>query len=363
MVGIDRDALSAAEPARGPLDAARSLPSRFFTDPAIFDVERELIFARSWISVAREEDLTESGDYVAVDIAGEPVVVVRGRDEELRAFSNVCRHRNTVIVEGSGHVNALQCPYHLWTYGLDGHLVGAPRMELSDTERDDLCLPSLGVECWQGWAFVNVDGTAAPLAPQVRGLEEICAPYELERMQRVGVVDCPGDWNWKISLENFAESYHHAGTHPTVLQTWAPGERSWAEDNRGEPWLSLDHVSTDDNIEPFTASVAFPMHMFSIARPSYMTWFNLRPTAVDHVDLRIEVFAHPDAMPVPDIVTETVEAINDEDIVVNERTSRGLHSRFASPGPVSPLEEACWQFRRWYLEQVTTTDEESVASS
>ena len=218
----------------------------------------------------------------------------------------------------------------------------------------EVCLPALRVETWQGWVFVNLDPDAAPLAPQLTGLEKICAPYDLAAMRRVSVLDYPSPFNWKIFIENFGESYHHAGVHP-ALQAMTPGERSWAEDNGGQPWLSLDHVSVEPELEPFTASVAFPTHTFSILRPSGMLWFRMEVREQDHFDLQIQVFVAPDRVDDADLVqllTESVGEINDEDVQVNLRTQRGLRSRYAAPGRISHLELGGWQFRRWLVERL-----------
>jgi phenylpropionate dioxygenase-like ring-hydroxylating dioxygenase large terminal subunit len=274
-------------------------------------------------------------------------------------MANVCRHRNTTIVEGAGNVPSLQCPYHRWTYSLDGRLRSAPGMDgIDDFALDDHCLEPLAVERWQGWVFVNLDRDASPLAPQLRGLEAICAPYELAAMRRVGVLHYHQSWNWKITLENFAESYHHAGTHPSTLQAIFPGERSWAEPNDGGPWMNLDHVSLDESQPPFTASAVFPLHLFSIVRPFGLAWFRLEVHDVEDVDLELQAFVapeHADDPTVAQLFVEGLRAINDEDVVVNRRTAQGLRSRFARPGRISRLEMACWQFRRWWLAQMTAS--------
>jgi nitrite reductase/ring-hydroxylating ferredoxin subunit len=343
--------------AGAPLEQATTLPPECYISTEVFDEERERIFGRCWIPVARIEDLVAAGDFVTIDIAGDPIVVTRGRDGDLHALANVCRHRNTTIVEGTGNVPSLQCPYHRWTYRLDGQLLAAPNMDgIDDFTAEDVCLPQLAVETWHGWVFVNLDANAAPLAPQLAGLEVICAPYDLAAMKRVGVLHYHQTWNWKITLENFAESYHHAGTHGATLQPIYPGERSWAEPNGGEPWMSLDHVSLDASQEPFTASTVFPMHLFSIVRPFGLVWFRLEVHDVEDVDLELQAFVAPEYVgddAVAQLFVEGLRAINDEDVIVNRRTGRGLHSRFAEPGRLSRLEEGCRQFRAWWLAQMT----------
>ncbi len=329
-----------------------------YHDRAIFERERALVFGRSWIPVAREEDLATTGDFVTTDIAGDPVVVTRANDGALYGLANVCRHRNAKLIEGAGRVRSLQCPYHRWTYRLDGQLLGAPQMgAVEGFDAKSICLPRLRVESWLGWVFVNLDPEAAPLAPQIRGLETLCAPYRVEEMRRVAVLDYRMNWNWKITVENFAESYHHAGVHVTTLQPAFPGERSWAEDNRGEPWLSLDHVSTDPALEPFTASVVFPTHLFSIVRPFGVDWMRFEVHDIDDVSVQYQFLAAP-GLTSNDAAAERImnaaRAINEEDCAVNRRVAAGTRSRYAVPGPISPLERGVSQFRSWWLERMSS---------
>ncbi len=337
-------------------DTTYSLPPECYVARDVFAHERERVFAHGWIPVAREEDVDAPGDFVTMDIAGDPVVVTRDRDDTLHALGNVCRHRNTTIVEGSGRVPSLQCPYHRWTYRLDGQLLAAPNMDAVDGfSVASTCLPRLGVETWSGWVFVNVDGAAPALGPQLVGLDAICAPYALASIRRVGTLHYHQPCNWKITFENFAESYHHAGVHGTTLQPIFPGEGSWVEPNAGAPWMSLDHVTLDPSQEPFTASAVFPLLLFSIVRPFGLVWFRLEVHDVDDVDLELQGFLTPEHAGdagVVQLFMDGLRAINDEDMVVNRRTAQGLRSRFAQAGPVSALEEGCRQFRRWWLEQM-----------
>ena len=170
--------------------AATTLAPRSYTDPAHYDREVERIFRREWIAVAREDQVPRPGHYVAFDLLGEPLVAVRGGDGEVRVLSRVCRHRWMPIVErGVGRRSAFQCPYHLWTYALDGHLVGAPEMDRTPGFDRTACrLPALRVELWQGWVFANFDPDAAPLAPRLAGLERAIAQLARFVVDRVGTV-------------------------------------------------------------------------------------------------------------------------------------------------------------------------------
>ncbi len=327
-----------------------------FVDPAVWAAEQERVFASNWVAVARSLDVPNSGDYLTTSIAGEPVVVTRDANGRLNALSNVCRHRGTTLVDGSGNSKALQCPNHRWTYQLDGSLSAAPSMDAApDFDRAVLCLPAFAISEWQGWVMVNLSATAAPLAETLSHLDDLLVDANLASLRRVGSLAFPSPWNWKVSVENFAESYHHQSVHPETLQPVFPGAKSFVVDALGQPWTWLDHVSVVPDAQPFTASVVFPTLMFSWIRPNAMAWFHLEPLSPTETMLTIELFVRPEDshdQELIDLLLGSLHAINSEDIEINRRTFLGLHSRHAVVGPLSPLEGAVAQFRTWTLTQL-----------
>jgi phenylpropionate dioxygenase-like ring-hydroxylating dioxygenase large terminal subunit len=198
------------------LDRGLSLPSSWYTDPAILALEHERIFRRTWQYVARDEQLQNLGDYVT-GVAGDvPVVVVRG-PEGLKAFVNVCRHRRHLVMSESGNRKVLQCPYHAWTYDLDGCLKAAPRAEREDGFRkEDYPLLPVRVERWGPFVFVNVDPDAEPLASYLGDMPQMIADSGLDISQLK--LRQRREWrsgaNWKVMLENFLECYHCPVAHP-----------------------------------------------------------------------------------------------------------------------------------------------------
>ncbi|NOX30503.1 MAG: aromatic ring-hydroxylating dioxygenase subunit alpha [Actinobacteria bacterium] len=327
-----------------------------YVDESLFEAERASLWSTSWVSVCRVDDVAEAGSFYTVNVAREPVVVVRGRDNELRAFGNVCPHRNSTIAEGSGTTRALQCPYHNWTFRLDGSLAAAPNMDgVEGFDADQLCLPKVLVEVWNGWVFVNLDLSAASLSGQIGGLSAQVEPYELGSLKRVGAIRHDQSWNWKVTVENFAESYHHAAVHPDTLHKTYPGQKSWAEDNHGEPWLWLDHVSVVEDVDPFAVGVVFPAHLFSIVRGLGMVWFKIEAIGATATRLDIELFLPPELIDDAEVISmmlSALKAINDEDTVINQRVGVGMSSRWAKPGPLSQLELGCQQLRSWIAEAV-----------
>lgn len=354
--------------------ALRGLPPRAYLDPAIFERERERIFRREWHCVAREDQLARAGDYVAFELFGEPLVAVRGDDARLRVLSGVCRHRWMPVVEtGRGHRRSFQCPYHLWTYALDGRLVGAPDMDRTPGfERARCALPQLPVETWHGFVYTSLDPDATPLAPRLAALEAAIAPYDLASLRTLEPIAFEHEWNWKVLVDNFIESYHHQGMHADTLQPVAPASGTWAEDASG-PFIVLHNPGKPG--EPFPAmfpvrprlgeaqrgeflvAAVFPFHLFSL-QPDGLIWYRMEPVAVD----RFRLFIHPCVpaecvddpawQPALDALRGFVDAIHRQDITACDAVQRGLRSSFAAPGPLSHLEKAIAQFARWWRERM-----------
>jgi len=200
----------------GDLDHGLSLPASWFTDPAIVEREYERIFHRTWQYFCRAEQLTSVGDFAAGMAGRIPVVVVRN-DQGLQGFVNVCRHRRHLVMSGCGSRKSMQCPYHAWTYGLDGRLKSAPRCEGDSAfKKEDFPLLPARVETWGPFVFVNADMAARPLATYLGELPQIIAGCGLDLNQLK--FHTREEWragaNWKVMLENYLECYHCAVAHP-----------------------------------------------------------------------------------------------------------------------------------------------------
>ena len=337
----------------------------WYTSPEHFERERRAVLHRSWVSVGRVAELAEPGDWKSFDHAGEPILVVRGKDGVIRAFPNVCRHRGTRLLEGCGRARSLQCPYHLWTYDLAGRLVGAPDMDaVPGFDRADHGLPELRVECWGGWVFVHLDPDAPPLLASNPTLGRTYEGRFLESLVCAGRTRADQDVNWKVVVENFIESYHHAGTHPDTLQEIFPYQQIEEIAPEKEAWSTIEHAPAVPGIEPFTASCIFPTHLFAIVRPRSVTWFKLGIRSHDRTEVEVEVLLPPEAAEAEAGNGGTdmafLDAINCQDELVNRRTFEGLKSRHAVLGPLSPYEKGLARFRGWLTDALTLAEESST---
>jgi len=223
-------------------DAARwdppaTLPGRDYCSDEVFEVERDRLFQGSWFCVGRAEELPETGSFVVADVAGESVLIVRGADGSLRAFLNVCRHRGSQLCQGSGSVSAIRCPYHAWSYGLDGRLLATPNVSRGERlSRERLGLHEVRLDVWEGFVWVSIAGDGGGLTDHLTAWASD-DPFQWNRYG-VGdlVIGSRREYrvaaNWKILIENYNECLHCPTVHPELVAVvpayrkgsiWEPG--------------------------------------------------------------------------------------------------------------------------------------------
>jgi choline monooxygenase len=212
------------------IECAHALASRFYTDPAILDVERAKIFRRTWQLVGTldhacgevngvKRTIAHPESFFTVDVAGEPVVVTRDKQGTLRAFSNVCRHRAGPIASGSGCRNVLRCGYHGWTYTLDGRLIGTPDVEgVEFFDRSTMGMVPLRLETWEQFIFVNFDADAPTLAAYLGDIPLQARGFQFEGLHFAERRDYVLDCNWKVYVDNYLEGYHIPIAHPGLMR-------------------------------------------------------------------------------------------------------------------------------------------------
>ena len=201
-----------------PIATSQTLPPACYREQAILEAEMQTIFARSWVNVGRADQWPSGGDYMTVEVADVPLVLVRDADGLLRAFSNVCRHRGARLLSGSGNCRVIRCPFHRWTYALDGHLLTAPRMpENSDFRRADYGLVEGRVAQSDGFVFVCLDDNAPDLQDTLGDFSALHAQWALDGLVTTRRREFEVDCNWKGFLEVFNEYYHLPYVHPNTL--------------------------------------------------------------------------------------------------------------------------------------------------
>ncbi len=360
------------------LNRACLLPPVVYTSEEFFEFEMEAIYNHDWFCVGRVEQIPNVGDYLAADFADEQLLVVNTQ-EGIRVLSAVCQHRGMVVTEESGTTNRFTCPYHHWTYTLDGRLVGAPEMDRAEGfQKKDFDLPSLPVELWHGFIFANFDIDAQPLAPSLAEIEPFLANFELDNcVVREGntIPDCP--WNWKVMMENFNDPYHASRLHGP-LQTFAPSGMSdffeWREE--------MNHISRiqhfteiDGSFNPTKkcmlplfpklteaermqgAFMLLPPSLGLAIVPDEVAYFIIKPQGAGSITLDINYCFNPEAVkdPMFEYLFEQVELglnnFNVQDVYADTMVQKGLNSRFGPRGRYSWQEGTLPQFNRWLVKR------------
>ena len=207
-----------------PIERAETLPPVCYTDPQFYEFEKEAVFNHEWLCAGRESQVSSPGDFFTTAIIDEPLIVVRDFDGELRAMSAVCQHRAMLVAEGCGNTRRFVCPYHKWSYRLDGALSNCPAMDRTENfDKSEIRLPTLKVETWLGFVFVNFDADAPPLAPRLKYVEEAIDRYDLTSAELAGDPQTSVfPWNWKVMFENNNDGYHANRLHSGPLHDFIP---------------------------------------------------------------------------------------------------------------------------------------------
>lgn len=346
-----------------------AMPPVFYTDPGVAAVENDAVFRDGWVCVGRVDEVPEAGSFFTTTIIGEPIVVVRGDDNQVRVLSNVCRHRGSRIAEGSGTTRQLLCPYHHWSYDLDGTNKRAPLMDQVDGFDPTQCaLPNFATAQWMGWMFANLSGTAEPLAPQLVGLDPYVAGYHTEDMRTVKVG--PEYWpvNWKVLAENFMEGYHLTPVHLKTLHPMTP--TSLCEKIEGQLAFTgyKSHYSPGfEGRPPFHPDMSeeqqrmsmmvwiYPGFVAAIS-PNSAVYMSVTPTLAEEVQTRWGVIARQDLHDAGEAMDryDFAASFNAEDKVRLTALQHGLNSRYATAGPLGPsdLEGCTWDFYNYLAGQL-----------
>ena len=327
------------------LARASTLPSRYYFDPAVLEEENRHVFAKAWQLAGRADQVREAGQYFTTTMADEPVLVVRGNDGELRALSNVCRHRAGPIAHGEGKRPVLQCRYHGWTYALDGRLLNTPEFEgVENFDRATCALPRFRAEVWNELVFVCLDPGTPPLGEFLGDLVPMMAKRDYRGFRLAARKEWTLDCNWKVYVDNYLEGYHIPIVHPGLFREIDYANyRTETRRNFSIQFAPLRHPeripasSSGDEVDYFWL---FPNLMLNVYPDNFSTNVIVPAGPNRTVTLFEWFFRDPDtARARVDATVAFSDEIQLEDIGICEAVQRGLRSRTYDRGRYSPQRE------------------------
>ncbi|MBX2880743.1 MAG: aromatic ring-hydroxylating dioxygenase subunit alpha [Granulosicoccus sp.] len=380
-----------------------SLPADFYQNAALYEADLAAVFYQSWIYAGHISQVGESGQYFTLEFGDESIIVVKGKDSIVRAFANVCRHRGSrVCLEKQGKAGAFVCPYHAWTYELDGRLRSRRAMS-ADFKKEEFGLKEVGISIFHGLIFINLDKDAPDLERELAGMSSAMDIYQIDQTRVAKQQTFSVDANWKLAIENFMECYHCGPAHAEYSQSHALHAPKDYEDMRpamleqaekiGYQIDSIDQSNPEDSnrvqhfynrsamyekyvtgsksgepVAPLlgripkfgggAADLMFGPATYAIFYADHAVLYRFLPTAVQKTDMEIFWLVREDAEEGKDyqldtltwLWTVTTEA--DKTIILNNQ--RGVNSQFYEPGPLSEMESFITVFTDWYLAKMQT---------
>ncbi len=367
----------------------RTLPTTWYRSADVFRIEKERIFCREWIAACREEEVPRPGDSRVLNVLGESVLVVRNREGQLRAFYNVCRHRGSRLCRDSdatiapgrvalpGGVTAgrlIVCPYHQWSYDLNGALVAAPHLGAdADFNKQDYSLYPVGLDTWGGFVFLNLSpGDAKPLADQLAGIPQRLQRYPLADLRIGRSIRYDVAANWKIICENYNECYHCGGVHPELCAL-VPSFREAGGANldweRGVPHREGAYTFTSSGTtsrRPFPGlsedeqvrhkgELVYPNLFLSVAC-DHVAAFLLQPQGPERTQITCHFLFEASETGKGDFdprdAVDFWDLVNRQDWTVCESVQEGIQARVHSHGYFAPMEDWNLDIRRYVTERI-----------
>jgi Rieske 2Fe-2S family protein len=365
-----------------------TLPSSWYQREDVFALEREHIFYKEWMCVGRDEELSAPGDHRVVDVIGQSILLVRNNEGVLRGFYNVCRHRGAQLCSPTRTVEPdrlpvrggviaggmILCPYHAWTYDLNGQLVRAPHLaNEADFRIADIRLHPVLVETWGGFVFVNLSPeTARPFATALGAPLERLVRYPLAQLRVARTIRYEVEANWKILCENYNECYHCGPVHPELCSIvpafrhnggadldWARGiphregadtfTTSGTSRRRSFPGLNADEQHRHNG------ELVYPNLFLSLAR-EHVAAFVLEPTGAKHTRVTCQFLFEPHEIGQPDFnpsdAVDFWHLVNRQDWAICERVQSGIAARVHTVGMFAPMEDWNLDIRRYVSERI-----------
>ena len=363
-----------------------TLPSSWYRSDAVFALEKERIFCREWLCVGREEELPSAGDFRVLDIAGESVLLLRNREGRLRAFYNVCRHRGSRLCRdaaggaaqaqlGGGVASGrITCPYHQWTYDLDGRLIAAPFLTGEPGfDKSLFSLYAVALECWGGFVFLNLTpAQAAPLSATLGEIPARIARYPLAQLRIGHSIRYRVAANWKVICENYNECYHCGGVHPELcavvpaFKDRGGANLDWSRGVPHRPGAYTFTTSGTSRRRPFPGlnedeqvrhkgELLYPNLFVSLAC-DHVAVFILEPKGPARTEITCHFLFEPYELTKDDFdatdSTEFWDLVNRQDWAICESVQQGISTRVHERGYYAPMEDFNLDIRRYVLERI-----------
>ena len=353
---------------------ARTLPGRYYTAPEILAEERERIGCRFWHCVGRADELAGPGDYFLREIGGESLIVLRDSGGAARAFYNVCRHRGTRLCDAAeGRFSeTIHCPYHAWTYRLDGRLIGAPHMnEVEGFDKGAYPLHAAAIAEWEGFLFVTLASDPEPLHRLLEPLAGRVSRFGLAALRRVRRIEYEVKANWKLVFQNYSECLHCPVIHPelSAVLPYTSGANDLVEGPFLGGYMAITPPHASATLSGRACALPFPdllpeerrrAYYYTILpnlmlslHPDYVVYYQVWPRDPARTVVRCEWLFHPDAPGRPDFrpddAVEFWNVTNRQDWRICELSQAGVASRVYAPGPYSPRESIPAAWDRAYL--------------
>jgi phenylpropionate dioxygenase-like ring-hydroxylating dioxygenase large terminal subunit len=372
---LDRASLAEqVRPTREALARARHAPPEIYADPAFLALEKEKIFLRNWLFVARVEELEKPGDFLTLRILGEPVLLTCDKAGKRRAFANVCRHRGVEVAQGSGNAKRFSCPYHGWVYGLDGLLLGAPLMDGNqDFEAASCRLPELALEDWGGNLFLCFAPEPAPFASFIAPFQAEFGLLQQERCRLASKIPIELDCNWKFAVENLLDIYHVRVLHTKTFGAQFAADaqainlrpdgvvtyfyKAGAPVPDGKSLFGrMDWIA--ERGDDFACTARLPPNAHLFGRCDSVRYLVIWPTAVDRCRIDCyhlfptERFALPDFAARNQVYRDFQITVLEEDRPMVVSLQQAMSSRHYRPGPMAGLEATIHHVLNDYLDRI-----------
>lgn len=379
------DQMAAA--AERPLERAVTFPARAYTDPEHYRFEVDRVLKRQWLSVGHASQVPEPGDFFNVDLLGEPMVVVRGKDDVVRVLSRVCPHRGMDVNPTEfgrpprGNARFLLCPYHFWSFDLDGRCKGAPEMQKAEGfSRKEVGLSHFRSEVWNGFIFVTFADDLPPVGEVYKTMGDKLAGWQLGNLEVVAELEWDCAFNWKVIVENFAECYHHLGAHLKTFEPIFPAKTCWSEPEQENftvahlplvqrladevragtsglrSFVDIPTVAPENRVEWYVY-VGHPTFLL-FAAPDRVFWYRVLPDGPQRVKLLTTLLVLPESKRMPDFEqrlaaeVEMLKKFHAEDMEVCVAVQKGMNSSAYRPGRLSHLEVPIWHIQRFLARQL-----------